>query len=185
MNNKMTQVEDAWQLYQKGLLRFIRSKVSTTYDAEDILNDVFLKLSNSANQDNIPENISAWLYRVTKNSLVDYYRKKKSYKLLPEDLTEKVEDSDAINQLSNCMLPMILALPESYQLPLRLSEIEGMKYKEVAAEMKLTIPAVKSRILRGRQKLHKSILSCCTINQNGAGEVIDFELKSKDFCGSC
>jgi RNA polymerase sigma-70 factor (ECF subfamily) len=60
-----------------------------------------------------------------------------------------------------------------------------MKYKEVAAEMKLTIPAVKSRILRGRQKLHKSILSCCTINQNGAGEVIDFELKSKDFCGSC
>lgn len=181
----MTQVEDTWLLYQQRLLQFIRAKVSTSNDAEDILNDVFLKLTHVANKDNIPKNISAWLYRVTKNSLVDYYRKKKPYEQLPSDLLEEVDHPDVIKQLSNCMLPMIQALPESYQLPLRLSEIEGMKYKEVATEMNLSVPAVKSRILRGRQKLHKSMLSCCSLKQNDAGEVVDFELKSTKFCDSC
>jgi len=181
----MSLVEQAWLKYQRKLFSFIRSKVETLEDAEDILNDVFVKLTQTANENAIPGNVSSWLYRVTKNRIVDYYRAKKRFEPLPEDLSVESEDTNMIRQLSNCMLPMIRTLPETYQQPLMLSEIEGKKYKEVAAELDLSLSAVKSRILRGREKLHKSMVSCCTIHRNNVGEVVDYEQKSGAFCKDC
>ena len=185
MSQKMAKVEKAWLEYQQQLFSFIRSKVGTPEDAEDILNDVFVSLIKTSGKNTIPENISSWLYRVTKNRIVDYYRAKKKFEPLPEDLSEESEDTNTIKQLSKCMLPMIRTLPKTYQDPLMLSEIEGKKYKEVAAEMDLSVSAVKSRILRGREKLHKSMVSCCTIYRNDAGEVVDHEQNSSSFCSDC
>jgi RNA polymerase sigma factor (sigma-70 family) len=74
----MIKVEEAWLEYQRQLLSFIRFKVEKSEDAEDILNDIFAKLTKISNENAIPENISSWLYRVTKNSIVDYYRAKKN-----------------------------------------------------------------------------------------------------------
>jgi RNA polymerase sigma-70 factor (ECF subfamily) len=185
MNQKMTLVDKAWLMYQRKLLSFIRSKVDTVEDTEDILNDIFVKLTQTANDNAIHGNVSSWLYRVTKNRIVDYYRAKKRFEPLPEDLSGEGEDTNIIRKLSNCMLPMIRALPETYQQPLILSEIEGKKYKEVATELDLSLSAVKSRILRGREKLHKSMASCCAIHRNDAGEILDYEQKSDVFCKDC
>ena len=178
-------VEEAWLAYQQKLLFFIRSKIESNEDAEELLNDVFVKLTKAINEDTPPENISAWLYRVTKNSVIDYYRTKKHYDPLPEDLSESNEEADTIKQLSQCILPMIKALPESYQQPLMLSEIEGLKYQEVATELNLSVSAVKSRILRGREKLHKSMLSCCTVHKNNSGEVTDYDKNPNGLSDSC
>jgi RNA polymerase sigma-70 factor (ECF subfamily) len=83
------------------------------------------------------------------------------------------------------MVPMIQALPDMYQQPLMLSEIEGKKYKEVAIELNMSVSAIKSRILRGREKLHKSMVRCCTIYRNDAGETVDYEQKVDGFCADC
>ncbi len=74
----MTDVETAWFEYRKKLLSFTRSKVATLDDAEDILSDVFAKLAKVSLEGRAPDKLSAWLYRVTKNSIVDYYRAKKT-----------------------------------------------------------------------------------------------------------
>jgi RNA polymerase sigma-70 factor (ECF subfamily) len=181
----MTRVEEAWSRYQRKLFSFIRSKVKTPEDAEDILNNVFENLVKTANENNLPDKVSSWLYRVTKNKIVDYYRTKRRFEQLPEGFSEESEETNTIKQLSKCMLPMIQALPETYQQPLMLSEIEGKKYKEVAVELNLSVSAVKSRILRGREKLHKSMVSCCTVYRNGAGEAVDYEQNSDGFCTDC
>lgn len=185
MHQKVTRIEEAWLWYQRKLFSFIRSRVETPEDAEDILNDVFAKLIKAANEKAVPNNVSSWLYRVTKNRLVDYYRSKKRFDQLPDDLSEGNKDTDTIKQLSKCMLPMIQALPDTYQQPLMLSAIEGKKYKEVAVELSLSVPAVKSRILRGREKLRKSMVSCCTIYRNDAGEAVDYEQNGDNFCADC
>ncbi len=151
----MTKVEKAWVEYQPQLLSFIRKKVATSEDAEDILSDVFVRLATTT-KSAIPDNLSSWLYHVTKNRIVDYYRSQKKFEQLPNDLEEESENISAIQQLSKCMLPMIKALPKTYQQSLLLSEVEGKKYKEVAIELSLSVSAVKSRILRGREKLHKT-----------------------------
>lgn len=185
MNQKTTTVEQAWQEYQRKLISFIRSKVDTLEDAEDILNDVFAALIKKTGNDDTLDNVASWLYRVTRNRIVDYYRAKKKFEELPEDLASESVDTNIIGQLSRCMLPMIKALPEAFQQPLILSEMEGKKYKQVADELGLTLSAVKSRILRGREKLHKSLVSCCTLYRDNAGKIMDYEQKMTNSCNDC
>lgn len=178
-------VEQAWLEYRKKLLLFICAKVDSTEDAEDILSDVFSKLLNTSVNNEPPRNLGAWLYYVTKNRIIDYYRAKKPLEQLPEDLAEEHEDIDTIAALSKCMLPMIRALPENYRQALILSEIEGKKYKDVAVELNLTLSAVKSRVLRGRALLHGSILSCCRIDCDSTGKVVKHESNSGNSCSDC
>ena len=185
MDHKTNTIEQAWQEYQAKLTLFIRSKVDTTEDAEDILNDVFAALIKQNRDNQIPDKIISWLYRVTRNKIIDYYRTKKQLFELPDNLTEETTDTSTISSLSACIVPMILALPETYQQPLLLSEIEGKKYHEVADELGLSLAAVKSRILRGRDKLHKSLISCCTIHRNNTGNIIDYDQKDGNTCHDC
>lgn len=63
--------------YGKRLFGFIRTKVKTEEDAEDLLQDVWYQLSNVSNLEEI-ESVSGWLYRVARNKITDFYRKKKT-----------------------------------------------------------------------------------------------------------
>lgn len=184
-SQKMESVGEAWLVYRRQLLSFIRARVGTVDDAEDILNDVFVKLTKSIAANAKPDNISAWLYHVTKNSIVDYYRTKKAFEALPEELTDEIAASDTIKQLSSCLLPMIRTLPETFQQALVLSEIEGKKHKDLARELGLSLPAVKSRILRGREELHKSMVRCFIIYRNNAGDLVDYAPKPGRACTDC
>ena len=74
--------------YSKGLFSFIKGKVNTKEDAEDILQDVWYALSNVVDVTEI-EQMSGWLYRVAKNKIVDKYRKSS-----PEALTDVTFDGD-------------------------------------------------------------------------------------------
>lgn len=179
MTNKTASIEHAWVEHKQQLLAFINSKVDTTEDAEDILNDVFLRLIKSTHNAPFPNAITGWLYHVTKNRIVDYYRAKKRTDQLPTELAEEEKEITTIKQLSHCILPLIYALPEPYQRPLLLSEIDGKQYKEVAIELELSLSAVKSRILRGREKLLNSMVKCCTLHHNKAGETIDYDEKNR------
>jgi RNA polymerase sigma-70 factor (ECF subfamily) len=184
MDHKIS-VEQAWFEYQQKLLSYISAKVDTRADAEDILSEVFSKLAKRVSVNKSPENIGPWLYHVSKNQIVDYYRSKSNFEDLPDDLTQEGHQADAIKSLSKCMLPMIRALPESYQQPLMLSEIEGCKYKDVATELGLTLAAVKSRILRGRKMLHGNILTCCELKRSHQGKISDYGVKTSSSCSNC
>ncbi|OUR65987.1 hypothetical protein A9Q79_02705 [Methylophaga sp. 42_25_T18] len=180
----MPSIEHAWLESQQGLFSFIRSKVAQPEDAEDILSDVFTKLLKRADGNTLPDNITAWLFLVSKNSIVDYYRSKKQFESLPDDIV--LEDENNLgDELASCLLPMIKALPEEYQQVLILSELEGKKHKEVAKILDLSLSAVKTRVLRGRTKLKQSILRCCTLTYNKAGSFVDYEQKMADPTDDC
>jgi len=75
--------------YRSGLLRFIRGRVPTDADAEDVVQDVFAQLASQPEVSAI-EQMSAWLFRVARNRITDRYRKKKTSAL--EDLVYEDED---------------------------------------------------------------------------------------------
>ena len=72
-------------------MRFINSKVAKTEDAEDILQEVWFQTSRLTNLNEL-ENVGAWLYSVTRNKIIDSYRKKKSESL--EDFVYQDEDGE-------------------------------------------------------------------------------------------
>jgi len=79
------------QHYSKGLFSFIRGRVKSDADAEDILQDVWYQLSNAVNADDI-EQMSGWLFRVARNKITDLYRKKTPESL--DDLNFENEDGE-------------------------------------------------------------------------------------------
>jgi RNA polymerase sigma factor (sigma-70 family) len=81
----------AIQAYGRQLFGFIRSRVKTNEDAEDILQDVWYQFSNQPEREAI-ESVSGWLYRVARNKITDRYRKKKNESL--EDFSFYSEDGD-------------------------------------------------------------------------------------------
>ena len=185
MNHDLT-VNRAWLEYRKQLLAYICAKVDSYEDAEDILDDVFSSLIKAVNHKKYPTRIGPWLYHVSKNRIVDYYRAKKRFEPLLDNVAqEQKQQVNAIQSISKCMIPMIRELPENYQHAMMLSEIEEHKYKDVATQLGITLSAVKSRILRGRKLLYGNILACCELKHDRSGGIIDYELKPNNTCRNC
>ncbi len=84
-------VIQAVRTYGRQLFGFIRGRVPTDEDAEDILQDVWYQLSNQPEVEAI-ESVSGWLYRVARNRITDWFRKKKPESL--EDFGYEDEDGD-------------------------------------------------------------------------------------------
>jgi DNA-directed RNA polymerase specialized sigma24 family protein len=75
----------AWNAYSRKLHAYIRKKIKSHEDSEDILADVFVKLAKQTEQSRIPHKLPHWLYLVTKNTIVDYYRRRRPLEELPQD----------------------------------------------------------------------------------------------------
>ncbi|MCB9320227.1 MAG: RNA polymerase sigma factor [Lewinellaceae bacterium] len=133
--------------YSTRLYRFIRGRVSSDEDAEDVLQDVWFQLSNLGNLDEL-ESASAWLYRVARNRVTDLYRKRKTDSLDGLALTDDPEiapvtdlllmdDHDPEIQFFQEMFweELFLALeelPENQREVFILNELEGKTLQEIA-----------------------------------------------------
>lgn len=98
--------EKIYTEYFKKVTGYIRSHVENVQEREDIASDVFLKIY--ANLDNYDENkasLSTWIYTITKNTVIDYYRSRKNHEVLTESiLTEDSRDIDIeLNNLSDAL----------------------------------------------------------------------------------
>lgn len=151
-------VQQAWLDYRCSLLRYIENRTRPE-EAEDILLQVFEKLLQQV-QKQEPKNLPAWLYRVTQNAIVDYYRLRK-FEALSDEVASEQQETHAIGQLAQCIEPMIRTLPETYAQVLYKTELDGLKHKDVAESLGLSLTAVKSRVLRGKEKLRQALLHCC------------------------
>lgn len=90
-HNKRTSVGDTVKRYGRQLFSFIKGRTRTDEDAEDILQEVWYQLSRLTNIEDL-ENVTAWLYSVSRNKITDLYRKKKPDSL--EDYARENEDGE-------------------------------------------------------------------------------------------
>ena len=156
-------LETAWQRFSDALRSFLRRRMRRPEDAEDVLQQVFLKLA-SAPPDDVPdERIGAWLYRVARNAAVDAHRRERvcATESLAPDTPSQVPDADTLDALAGCLEPMIRTLPETYAEALREVDLAGRKQRELAGELGLSLSAIKSRVQRGRALLRERFLACC------------------------
>ena len=162
------------------ILFFVKKRVSNTEDAEDLTQEVFLKLYKSKS-DHV-ENVKSWIYTIASNSVKDYYKKKKIHTQEIKDQLSDIEQhvDSAVNELTNCIVPFINQLPKDYAELMKMSEIENLSQKEIAEQMNVNYVTVRSKIQRGRIRLKELISSCCTVIQGGKGAILDF--KKNDDC---
>lgn len=182
----MDSIEKIWQGYHHKLHGFIQSRVGDASLAEDILQDVFTRIHSHIGTLKDSTKIKNWIYQITRNAIIDYYRSRKITEELPEFLSNIVMDTNEKirKEISNWLIPMIKSLPDIYQQILMLSEIEGLPQKEVAKKLRLSLPGAKARIQRGRALLKKALVECCSYKFDRKGNVIDYQSKGET-CKDC
>ena len=161
----------ASQLYSAAL-RMTRNPA----DAEDVVQETFLKAYRGYGTFKAGTNLKAWLYRILTNTYINRYRKAQRrpsevelgelqdlylYKRLGEqsgasqsaeaEVLERFVDSDVKQALES--------LPEHFRMPVLLADVEGFSYKEIAEILDVPIGTVMSRLHRGRKALQKKLWS--------------------------
>jgi len=178
LSTEQQSLGEAYQALRDRLLTWLTSKVDNRAIAEDLLHDVFQKALIANQKHTPPQNINAWLFTISRNTLIDYYRSQRSMLALPDDLSLEEETDNASQQLAPCLLPMVKQLPTIYQEALIAVDFEGNTLQSVAAQQGLSLSAIKSRVSRARRLLRQSVLSCCHIDLSRSGSVEDFYQKS-------
>lgn len=152
----------AFQHEKQRLLAFIRKRVPEKTDAEDILQDVFYQLAETFNVLEPIEQISAWLFRVARNKIIDRYRKKK-----PESLEQYLnygEDEESWNlskllfdpqdgpentytrtRMWDTLAEALEELPDEQKEVFVWHELEGKSFKEISETTGVTVNTLLSR----------------------------------------
>jgi RNA polymerase sigma factor (sigma-70 family) len=158
MNQRSHTAANSVKEYGKRLYAFIRGKVGTNEDAEDILQDVWYQLYNTTE---VIEQVGAWLYRVARNKIIDRYRKKKAEPLeeygyedddgeLPFKEILLADPSDPeMEYLKNLFWEQLneglKELPREQREVFVMNELEGRTFAEIAAESGENIKTLISR----------------------------------------
>lgn len=171
-------VPQLWMEHKDRLKYFILKRVKDPEVANDILQEVLLKVYKFCLSKSGVRNVRSWLFQIAQNTIIDHYRKqsKFSQKEVPEIPEE--EENAAFKEASNYIVPMLNFLPEKYAIPVKLSDIDGLSQLEVAGKLGLSLSAAKSRIRRGRQLLMEEFITCCNFQKDAAGNLLSFEVKS-------
>jgi RNA polymerase sigma-70 factor (ECF subfamily) len=143
-------------------------------DAEDLVQETYLKGFAAFDSFTQGTNLRAWLFRILTNTFINAYRKKQRepFQSGSDDLTDwqlhdaeshtstglrsaemealdRITDSDVVQAMSN--------LPEDYRLAVYLADVEGFSYKEIAEIMETPVGTVMSRLHRGRKLLREQL----------------------------
>lgn len=167
------------------LRAFIRRRVRDDATADDLTQETLLKVFRSRESLRDGQRLEAWLYRIARTTLIDFYRRTRPTEELPAALA--TEPSDEVAQLRlavmNTTRRFLEDLPEAYREPVRLAEIEGLPLAKIALRSGLSLTAVKSRVQRGRAMLKKKLQDCCRFEFDRQGKVIGWERRKPTRCG--
>lgn len=175
-----TDITQIWDDFHTELRHYIRNKVRCDADADDILQEVFLKILRNKHKVDQAEHLERYLYGIVRNAVNDYFRSKKGglpsgnlhFEIPAEDETLQ----DTINLC--CLKPFIAQLPEKYSEALNLTELEGMPQKELAEKLGISYSGAKTRVQRGREKLKAAILDCCAVETDRYGNLLDLDTRN-------
>ena len=169
-------VEEIYDRFDADLGAFVRSRVADTDGAEDVLQDVYLKIHLRVGTVRDEERIGAWVFRVARNAVADYHRAKKPVQELGEvpEAPPDPEGEDLERELRRSVRGMLEGLPAEHREALYLTEYEGLTQKELAERLGIGLSGAKSRVQRARIRLKPMLLDCCHFELDRRGRVTDY-----------
>jgi RNA polymerase sigma-70 factor, ECF subfamily len=176
--------DDALGAVRARLHAFLARRVESPEVADDLTQDVLVRLL--LHKGTAVEHPTAWLYRVARNVLIDYYRTRGSHRrfhagdsgtaatVLAED--PFADDPQAAQrELAGCLNSLVDQLAEPYRSAVTAVDFDGQTQTEVARMLGLSVSGMKSRVQRGRRQLRQLLTECCRVHTSPTGGISDFE----------
>jgi RNA polymerase sigma-70 factor, ECF subfamily len=166
-----------WMEHKEALYFYILKRVRDESTAKDISQEVMIKVYNYCLSRSGIQNVRAWLYHIASNTIADHFRKRKDVSTDTFNEAADEQEESAFKDAAEFILPMINLLPEMYAVPLRMSDVDGIKLKDIAVELHLGLNAVKQRVSRARKLLKDVFTECCLMELDEQGRLISFDIR--------
>lgn len=164
-------IHTTWTAHEQELLHFLRSRLESPDEVDDLLQELFIRLLQQGNDFCAVRQPRAWLYRVARNALIDRQRTKKSFVELPAELPSAEVQQAAIELMESCVWRNLEALSAEDREIIRQCDLLGLRQKDYAQQKGLSLPATKARLQRARRKLRDLIVHNCQVRFDESGRV--------------
>ena len=168
--------EEIYDSNRARILRYLTRLVGAA-EAEDLTQDVFVKVSRGLDGFRDESHVVTWIYRIATNTALDRLRSPSFKAIEPVEDVElvslqtgqkspTVEQQAIKEEMSSCIRHVVDQLPENYRTTIVLSDMEGFKDSEIADILGLTLPAAKITLHRARARLKKALSNYCVFYRN-------------------
>ena len=178
------------------VLTFVRRRVPSLDDAEDIAQEVMLRIHRHSADLEHADRMTAWVYRIAANAITDHYRRP-ARREVPSGYAVDVSEPDSQTpawtetptdelrrELAHCLAPLIERLPPIYRQALEVVEIDGLSQPDAARRLGISVSGMKARVQRARQQLREQLLACCAVELDRRRSVTAIHAHGEP-CGRC
>ena len=179
--------EDIWRELSDRLRQFILSKISSSADAEDVLQGVFVRIHENLDKLRDEQRLDSWVFQITRNAIVDFFRRGEKQEILKDpawisEFSVQTDEENVNYAIAKCLASMLALLPEDQKRAVRMYEMEELSQKDIAERESISLSGAKSRIQRGRKKLQEILRDSCLFELDKLGNVVRCELRPEASC---
>jgi RNA polymerase sigma-70 factor (ECF subfamily) len=180
--------------FRAALLRFVRARVADPHAAEDIVQDVLLRLHRGRHQFGDDPMLGPWLFTVARHAVIDHYRVAgRQPEVLPIDGEHDGLGEEGLagtlpvpgfteRDATRCLEGFVQALPAPMAQALQLVDLEGLTHREVAERTGLSVPGAKSRVQRARAAVREAVARCCALDFSHPQGLVAYEPAATQDC---
>jgi len=163
--------------HREKVFQYFLYKTGKENDSNDLTQEVFERVVNRWEQLQSINDINAWLFRISRNILIDYYRKNSRTKELypleegSDQSSMQLEQDEWVENMLECQESFLQKLDPETRWLVQKADLEGISQKTLAAESGMVYATVRSKIQRGRNQLKTMFLKACEMEYDAAGNV--------------
>jgi RNA polymerase sigma-70 factor (ECF subfamily) len=188
MDSTEAEFQKIYEDHYPSIVQYLRRLVGES-EAEDVAQEVFVKVHQSLDGFRGESKLSTWIYRIATNTAMDRLRSSSSkIQSASSSLTDEDDPANEIGQMSDdnaprldtllirkdmndCIRGIVDSLPENYRTVLVLSDMEGLTNAEICEVLRLSLETVKIRLHRGRKRLQKELETNCHFYRDERNEL--------------
>jgi len=160
-----------WDHLYGELVTFVEQRVKDKPTAEDIVQDVFIKVHTKSSQLKAADKIIGWIYQITRNAVADHFRQS-SKNVEPINIDWESNYHEFNDCVAHCLKSLMDALPDEYRIPLALTELENQSQYQVAQALNISYSGARSRVQRARKMLKQKLDELYYIKTDSYGNII-------------
>ena len=181
----MNCIVDAWAEHEAELRGYLTRQLADAAQAEDILQETFLRAVSQGKRFCDVENPRAWLFRVARNLIIDAARRGNRQSAISEpaqEIPQHIEKIPVVQTLDVCLPSALSHLDEDDREVIQRCDLDGERHADYARDKGITLAAAKSRVQRARKRLKSQLVSLCQVNFDEQGNVCCYQSDNNNAC---
>jgi RNA polymerase sigma-70 factor, ECF subfamily len=164
---------------------YVSRRVASTADADDVLQEILLRMHRGISSLQDSERFGPWVYGIAKRAIADHFRGRARHPLASSSVSdttaEPAEETETLeSELAECVALFVARLPSPYREAVTLTELQGLTQREAADILGLSPSGMKSRVQRGRARIREMFESCCELSIDARGRVTSCAPRAMD-----